>query len=66
MPRMMKQSLDVLMKKPRFCHPLHSAVEANDKEFINKLFHNNGVSNINAVDERGLTPLHVAVLYVQK
>ena len=63
MPPVMKQSLAMPMKKPRFCHPLHSAIEANDKEFIEKLFYVNDVSDINAVDERGLTPLHVAMLY---
>ena len=51
------------IKKPKLCFPLHSAIEAGDKEFVEKLFRYNGVPDINACNEKGLTPLQVAVLY---
>ena len=53
-------------KKLKLCFPLHSAIEAGDTEFVEKLFRYNGVPDINAFNEKGLTPLHVAVLYEQQ
>ena len=44
---------------------IHSAIEAGDFEFVQKMFQYDGVPDINVFDERGLTPLHAAVLFEQ-
>ena len=57
------ENYEVPTKKPRICNLIHSAIEAGDIEFVQKIFQYNGVPDINVFDERGLTPLHVAVLF---
>ena len=51
-----------LSKKPCLALPLHQAIKDGDKYFIKKLFHYQCAPDINATDELGLTPLHLALL----
>ena len=49
-------------KKPRFS--IHLAIQNGETEFIEKLlYYNHLPGDINALDNSGLSPLHVAVLY---
>ena len=49
-------------KKPRFS--IHLAIQNGETEFIEKLiYYNHLPGDINALDDSGLSPLHVAVLY---
>ena len=48
-------------KKPRFS--IHLAIQNGETEFIEKLvYYNHLPDDINALDGRGLSPLHMAVL----
>ena len=50
------------MKKPRFTQSLHNAIRNGEIEFLKKLLQYDFIQDIEATDELGLTPLHVALL----
>ena len=52
-------------KKPRFS--IHLAIQNGETEYIEKLmYYNHFPGDINALDDSGLSPLHVAILYKQE
>ena len=50
------------MKKPRFTQSLHNAIRNGETEFLKKLLQYDFIQDIEATDEMGLKPLHVALL----